>query len=127
MFDFCSNDNKNQNLDLLTSSKVSHFATQLTTDQIRACITPICQKHGVKAAYLFGSYARGTANETSDIDLRIVSGKVSSLTKLASFHEDLSCALQKKIDIITQIPQDEWSAIFRKNVTDEEILLYADK
>ena len=42
-----------------------------TVEQIAQCILPVAQKYGLKAVYLFGSYARGTATESSDIDLLI--------------------------------------------------------
>ena len=38
-------------------------------EQLRDIITPIARQHGVKRVYLFGSYARGTATDRSDIDL----------------------------------------------------------
>ena len=41
-----------------------------TISEIQAIVTPIAQKHKLKAVYLFGSYARGTATENSDVDLR---------------------------------------------------------
>ena len=39
------------------------------TEEIKKAITPIALKYGLKAVYLFGSYARGTADENSDIAL----------------------------------------------------------
>jgi predicted nucleotidyltransferase len=38
----------------------------------------IRQKHDVREAYLFGSFAQGTPKEYSDIDLAIVLGSVRS-------------------------------------------------
>ena len=40
-------------------------------DEIRQIVAPIANKYHLKAVYLFGSYARGTATESSDIDLLI--------------------------------------------------------
>ena len=42
-----------------------------TLDEIRRIITPIAQKYNLSAVYLFGSYARGTAREDSDLDLLV--------------------------------------------------------
>ena len=42
-----------------------------TIDEIKKRITPVAQKYGLSAVYLFGSYARGEANENSDIDLLV--------------------------------------------------------
>lgn len=51
---------------------------------IRNAVIPIGKAYGVKRIYLFGSYAKGTANENSDIDLLIEKGKPMSLLKLSS-------------------------------------------
>lgn len=42
-----------------------------TLDEIRRIIVPIAQKYNLSAVYLFGSYARGTAREDSDLDLLV--------------------------------------------------------
>ena len=47
--------------------------TSATNDIIKA-ILPVLEKGGAKKAILFGSYARGDADEYSDIDLIIGSG-----------------------------------------------------
>lgn len=36
----------------------------------------LCQKHDVRQAYLFGSFAKGMAKDYSDVDLAIVLGSV---------------------------------------------------
>ena len=43
--------------------------TDITT--IRKIITPIARSFGIKRVYLFGSYAKGNANASSDVDLLI--------------------------------------------------------
>ena len=42
-----------------------------TISEIRELITPVAKKHNLKAVYLFGSYAKGCATESSDVDLLI--------------------------------------------------------
>ena len=41
----------------------------LTLDMIRSISVPIFEEYNVNYAYLFGSYAKGKAKETSDIDI----------------------------------------------------------
>ena len=41
-------------------------------DEIRSTFEPLLKKGGAKQAILFGSYARGEADETSDLDLIVV-------------------------------------------------------
>ena len=48
-----------------------------TIEEIRAAVLPIAQKYSLKAVYLFGSYARGTATESSDIDIMAVMDTIS--------------------------------------------------
>lgn len=94
----------------------------LSIDIIKEKVTPVCQRHGVKAAYLFGSYARGEATENSDVDIRIEGGKIHSLFELSAFRVDLVEALEMSVDIISALPD---SLTFRKNLQNEEVLLYA--
>lgn len=63
-------------------------------------IVPLLQKYGVKKASLFGSYARGTQDETSDIDILIEppSGMGMSIVRLK---RDIESALNKKVDIVS--------------------------
>lgn len=70
----------------------------LTVDKIRAILLPILKNNGVSYCYLFGSYAKGTARENSDIDLLID----TDLTGLSFFKlvEEIRSALHKKIDLL---------------------------
>lgn len=102
-----------------------------TIDEIKNIVLPVAQKYHLSAVYLFGSYARGTANEASDIDLLIdTSGTaIKSLLQLAAVYCDLETALRKKIDLVTvsslrqemQMPCEE---NFRKTVWNEKVDLY---
>ena len=40
-----------------------------TTQELRRRIEPVARKYGLRAVYLFGSYARNEATEASDVDL----------------------------------------------------------
>lgn len=42
-----------------------------TIEEIKDIIKPIADKYELPAVYLFGSYARGEADEDSDIDLAV--------------------------------------------------------
>ncbi|MBQ6147911.1 nucleotidyltransferase domain-containing protein, partial [Candidatus Saccharibacteria bacterium] len=46
----------------------------LTIDRIKEVVTRLGKKYGVKNVYLFGSYAKNTATENSDVDLIIDKG-----------------------------------------------------
>ncbi len=93
----------------------------LTIPEIKARIAPVCEAHGVARVYLFGSYARGEATEESDVDLHIECGRISGLFELSSFWQDISEALGKDVDIVSEIPRGR---PFQENLAREEVLLY---
>ena len=93
----------------------------LTVASIKEKITPICEKYGVKKAYLFGSYARNDADADSDVDLHNEKGKIRNLFQNCGFRADIMEALGKDVDIVSITPTSEE---FRKNLLREEILLY---
>jgi len=43
----------------------------LSIEEIKNFINPIVNKYPIDKVILFGSYARGNANESSDVDLAI--------------------------------------------------------
>ena len=104
----------------------------LYIQEIQNRVAPVAEKYGIKAVFLFGSYAKGTASEKSDIDLLVdTSGTaLRSLLALGTFYNDLEAALGKKIDLITiraleQKAQMPSEAAFRETVMKEREALYA--
>ena len=73
----------------------------LTIKEIKNRIRPVVEKHHIKDVYLFGSYARGEANENSDVDIYCSSGDVETLLDEAGLIEELEEALGKKVDVVT--------------------------
>ena len=91
-------------------------------DEIKAIAAPIAKKYGVAAMYLFGSYARGEATATSDLDFRIERGRIRSLFELSAMYNALSEGFQKDLDLLTsQNIEPEFLAAIRL----EEVLVYA--
>ena len=72
-----------------------------TLNEIKSIIAPIAARYGVDKVYLFGSYARGDADESSDIDLCIDAVALRGLFALGSLYADLEDALGKELDLIT--------------------------
>ena len=100
-----------------------------TIDEIRAIVTPIAQRHRVTKMYLFGSYARGEADEKSDIDIRIDAENLNTLFELGGLYADLEMALNKSLDLITtqalrQNINDPLTKRFVKQMRKDEQILY---
>jgi predicted nucleotidyltransferase len=99
-----------------------------TIDEIKERIRPVAEKYNLPAVYLFGSYARGEADEKSDIDIMIdrTGAKVRTLWDLGGVYGDLEDSLQKEIDLITTFGLDESkNSRFRNNVELEKVRIYA--
>ncbi|MCD8020322.1 MAG: nucleotidyltransferase domain-containing protein [Clostridiales bacterium] len=92
-----------------------------TIFQLKEKISPIAEKHGVKSVSLFGSYAKGTAKDDSDVDLLIDKGKVDSLFQLCSFRLTVEDELAVPVDLVTTESSDK---MFLNDIQKERILLY---
>ena len=70
----------------------------LKVDNIKEIVSDVLSNYDVNYCYLFGSYAKGTANELSDVDLLVS----TSVTGMAFFGmaEKLREALHKKVDLL---------------------------
>ena len=72
----------------------------LTIKEIKNIIKPIMNKYGINDIYLFGSYARGEANNKSDVDIYCEKGNIKSLIDQGVMEDELEKALNKKVDVI---------------------------
>ena len=93
-----------------------------TIENITAKVKPLAQKYHVKEVYLFGSYARGEADENSDLDFLVFGGEGFKLTRIFAFGEELREILQKRVDVfeINEINQD---SEFYKTIMREKVLV----
>lgn len=66
-------------------------------DIVRKC-TEVFERYEVSFCYLFGSYAKGKATQTSDVDL-LISANVKGL-KFYGLVEEIRTALHKKVDVL---------------------------
>lgn len=71
-----------------------------TIKELKNIIKPILNKYNIYEIYLFGSYARGEAKETSDVDIFCEKGNIKTLIDQEILINELELALNKKVDII---------------------------
>ena len=70
----------------------------LEIEFIKRKCAAVFKNYEVNFCYLFGSYAKGRATETSDVDL-LISTNVSGL-KFYGLVEEIRSALHKKVDVL---------------------------
>ena len=97
-----------------------------TIDEIRDRISPVAAKYGVDKIYLFGSYARGNATPSSDIDLCVDAPGIRGLFALGGLYADLEASLEKGLDLITANSLNySDDKVFLDNIQKERVLIYA--
>ena len=92
-----------------------------TIDQIREIITPIAASYGVKSLSLFGSYARGEATDSSDIDLLLDRTGMAKGWAIGGLYADLAEALGKDLDMVSTTGADH---DFLERIQGDAINLY---
>ena len=104
---------------------------QYTKSDIASKIKPIAERYAIPVVYLFGSYARGDATGTSDIDILIKrSGSaIQSAFDLGGLFNELRDALGQEIDLVTLESLDSSSKRrgrrgFAEALNSERVLIY---
>jgi len=102
-----------------------------TIDQLKKMITPVAIKHGLFAVYLFGSYAKGEATETSDVDILIdkTGSQIKGLFAIGGLYNELSEVVGKQIDLLTTSALEQESTKkrtpwFYENLHKEKVKIY---
>ena len=102
-----------------------------TIEQLKEKIAPVALKYRLPAVYVFGSYARGDATDTSDVDILVdkTGTALRGLFAMGGLYNDLSEALGKPIDMITTGALAQESTMERtpwlvENLNGERIQIY---
>ncbi len=90
-------------------------------DEIKEKTVPIAIDYGIESMSIFGSYARGEADDESDVDICIDKGEVKSLIKYFMFVDELEKSLGCHVDVVTTGIEDK---VFLEKIEREGILLY---
>jgi len=95
----------------------------LTIEEIRRAVAPICERYGVERLSLFGSYARGEADELSDVDLIVDKYDEKKLKgfEWGGLYADIQEALGVEIDLLSR---DGTRQKFLNKIAKDEVLLY---
>jgi predicted nucleotidyltransferase len=98
---------------------------------IREKVAPIAEKYAIPVVYLFGSYAKNEANETSDLDFLIDKSNslVKSLLDIGAVYNDLDSSFDVNIDLVTTdtLEQEDVkrrTPRFCDNIYNDRIVIY---
>jgi predicted nucleotidyltransferase len=94
-----------------------------TINEIKKKLSPVAKKYGVKRMYLFGSYARGEAKPSSDIDLRIDGNLGFGYIKYFAMSDDFQAKFRKPLDLTTTGALDDK---FLREIEKDEVLVYGN-
>ena len=84
--------------DLFDATKVDEEHGILSLEDIKELLIPLLNKSNINYCYLFGSYARGMAKETSDVDL-LVDTDINGID-FFMLVERIRTTLGKKVDLL---------------------------
>lgn len=93
-----------------------------TLEEIKAKAIPIAKKYGVKKLSLFGSYARGEADEKSDLDFLYDEINYSGMFAYFGFVQDLEDEFKCHVDLVSYGISDKK---FLAEIQQDEVILYA--
>ena len=97
--------------------------TQKVADTLKKVVTSVnAEMPGVvKQIILYGSYARGEATSSSDLDFRVDKGSLRGLFALGGLYSDLEESFGKELDLLTT---GSLEPKFLNHIANEEILVY---
>ena len=95
----------------------------LSIEEIKSYISPIIAKYPVEKVILYGSYARGDASDTSDIDLVVESRGRLRNRKIFALGGELLDVLPVRVDVYDILEIANPSAMY-ENIQKEGVVIY---
>jgi hypothetical protein len=95
----------------------------LSIEEIKSYILPVVKKYPVEKVILYGSYARGDASETSDIDLVVESRGHLRNRKIFALGGELLDVLPVRVDVYDILEIANPSVIY-ENIQKEGVIIY---
>ncbi len=77
-----------------------------TVAQIRESLAPLIARAGARKAVVFGSYARGSADRYSDLDIIIIHDTEKGFFDRASDFRDVRSAWPRSLDMLIYTPDE---------------------
>ncbi len=90
----------------------------LKIEDIVQIVKPLALKYNISEVYVFGSYARGEADDESDVDILVIGGANFIKKHVFSFGDELSIAFDKPVDAYEISEIKEESGLYRAIMKD---------
>lgn len=84
----------------------------------------VCKQNNIEYLGLFGSYAKGSQKDTSDVDLLVRFGKPIGYFKLVEIQDVFENLFKRKVDLVTE---KSLSKYIRPNVYKDLKTLYGSR
>ncbi len=94
----------------------------MTIDEVKIKVLPVLKQYRITRAGVFGSVAKGTANERSDVDMLVELDPKYDLLDFIGIKQALESSLEKKVDLV------EYRSVkpsLKDNILNSEVLIYA--
>lgn len=93
----------------------------VTIQEIKPKITPLLKRAGVIRSAIFGSFAKGTGDEKSDIDILVEFKAGKTLLDLIALKAELENALAQQVDLLTY---KSLSPFLKDKILQEQVSIY---
>lgn len=91
-----------------------------SVDELIDLIVPIISQYDIDSAFIFGSYARGEADEKSDLDIGVDASRVRTFVL-----GDLIYRLEKELALqVDVIPLDMMTPEFLRDIEKDVVTIY---
>ena len=98
------------------------MANGLSVERIADLLTPVFDRYSIRRAVLFGSFAKNTATDDSDVDLLVDSGLTG--LRFFGFTEAVRRAVDRPVDVFDVSHIEENSRIDRE-IRSTGVTIYA--
>lgn len=99
--------------------------------EIKNIISLVAKEYDVERISIFGSYARGEADNNSDLDLYVENFSYKPFHSIFNFMARMEESFNKKVDIITdtseQFIRDKYDKALFENIKKEKVICYERK